>query len=200
MSAYQFVPSPDISTKESITTTWENGFTNEQIDNIIRIGEELSVQEATLGGQKDGEDISRIRNSKTSWIKCNDNTVWLYDSLAYITRQINGQFYDFDLYGFVEDFQYSVYTGSEESHYTWHIDKGFGTPSPRKLSLVLQLSDSSEYEGGDLEFFYASNVERAIKKKGLIYLFPSWIAHRVTPVTSGVRRSLVVWVTGPKFR
>jgi PKHD-type hydroxylase len=162
MSAYQFVPSPDISTKESITTTWENGFTNEQIDNIIRIGEELSVQEATLGGQKDGEDISRIRKSKTSWIKCNDNTVWLYDSLAYIARQINGQFYDFDLYGFVEDFQYTVYTGSEESHYTWHIDKGLGTPSPRKLSLVLQLSDPSEYEGGDLEFFYASNVERAI--------------------------------------
>ena len=110
MSAYQFVPSPDISTKESNTTTWENGFTNEQIENIIRIGEELSVQNATLGGQKDGEDISKIRKSKTSWIKCNDNTVWLYDSLAYIARQINGQFYDFDLYGFVEDFQYTVYT------------------------------------------------------------------------------------------
>lgn len=200
MSAYQFVPSPDLSTRESNLTTWENGFTEEQINNIISIGESFSINDATVGGQKDGEDISKIRKSKTSWIKCNDQTVWLYDSLAYIVRQINGQFYDFDLYGFVEDMQYTVYVGKDESHYTWHIDKGFNSLSPRKLSLVLQLSDPSEYKGGDLEFFYGSNPEKAIKKKGLIYLFPSWMLHRVTPVTSGIRRSLVVWVSGPKFR
>lgn len=200
MSAYQFVPSPDLSTRESTLTTWENGFTDEQIDNIIALGESLASNDATIGGQKEGEDISRIRKSKTSWIKCNEQTVWLYDSLAYIARQINGQFYEFDLYGFVEDMQYTVYNGEEKGHYSWHIDKGCNSLSPRKLSMVLQLSDPSEYVGGDLEFFYSTSPEKAVKKKGLIYLFPSWTLHRVSPVTSGVRRSLVVWISGPKFR
>jgi PKHD-type hydroxylase len=200
MSIYNFAPSPDLATREEITTTWENGFTDSQIDDIIRIGENLSLNDSIIAGQKDGDDMSHIRKSKTSWIKLDGRSEWLYDTLAYIARQINGQFYDFDLSGFVEDMQYTVYNGAENGHYSWHIDKGMLNVSPRKLSMVVQLSDPSEYEGGDLEFFYSSEVMKAKKKKGLVYLFPSWVVHRVTPVTSGVRRSLVVWVAGPKFR
>lgn len=200
MSVYNFAPSPDLTTKEETFAFWENGFTNEQIDKIIEIGESLSPTPATIGKQKKNADISKIRNSKTSWIKLNNDTAWLYESLAFITRQLNGQFFDFDLYGFVEDMQYTVYDGNEEHHYSWHIDKGESTPSPRKLSLVLQLSDPSEYTGGDLELYTASMPYQTIKRKGILYAFPSWVLHRVTPVTSGIRRSLVVWVAGPKFR
>lgn len=199
MSVYFFAPSPDISTGEQTFTTWENGFTDSQINDIIRIGDNLIPQTAKIGGANENEDISQIRKSKTSWIKLNNDTTWLYDSLAYIVRQLNGQFYDFDLDGFVEDFQYTVYDGSGD-HYSWHIDKGLMNGSPRKLSLVLQLSDPSEYTGGDLEFFVAPGPTTAKKQKGIIYAFPSWVLHRVTPVTSGVRRSLVVWVSGPKFK
>jgi PKHD-type hydroxylase len=200
MSVYFFAPPPDISTKEQTFTTWENGFSDSQINDIIRIGDSLIPRNATVGGKKEGEDISEIRKSKTSWIQLNNETNWLYDSLAYVVRQLNGQFYEFNLSGFVEDFQYTVYDGKGD-HYSWHIDKGYANnSSPRKLSLVLQLSDSSEYEGGDLEFFVSPTPTRAIKQKGLIYAFPSWILHRVTPVTSGVRRSLVLWVAGPKFK
>lgn len=200
MSIYNFSPSPDLATREQLTTTWENGFTDAQIDDIIRIGEALAMNDAVVGGQKQGEDISHLRKSKTSWIKLNDETTWLYDSLAYIARQINGQFYEYDLSGFVEDMQYTVYHGDGGDHYSWHIDKGIPQLAPRKLSMVLQLTDPSEYVGGDLEFFYSSTPMKATKKKGLIYVFPSWMVHRVTPVTSGIRRSLVIWVAGPKFR
>ena len=200
MSTYFFAPPPDLSTREMTFTTWENGFTDSQINDIIRIGDSLIPRNATVGGSKDGEDISEIRKSKTSWIALNNDTSWLYDSLAYIVRQLNGQFYDFNLSGFVEDFQYTVYDGSGD-HYSWHIDKGFSNSiSPRKLSIVLQLTDPSEYEGGDLEFYLAPTPVKAKKQKGLLYAFPSWVLHRVTPVTSGIRRSLVVWVSGPKFR
>lgn len=200
MSTYFFAPPPDLSTRESTFTTWENGFSDSQINDIIRIGDSLIPRNATVGGTKEGEDISEIRKSKTSWISLNNDTSWLYDSLAYITRQLNGQFYDFDLSGFVEDFQYTVYDGSGD-HYSWHIDKGFmNSISPRKLSIVLQLTDPSEYEGGDLEFYLAPTPVKAKKQKGLLYAFPSWVLHRVTPVTSGIRRSLVIWVSGPKFR
>jgi PKHD-type hydroxylase len=119
--------------------------------------------------------------------------------MAFITRQLNGQFFDFDLYGFVEDFQYTVYEEGND-HYTWHMDKGKNSTSPRKLSLVLQLSDPSEYDGGDLEIFTGVNTTTLEKKKGIIHAFPSFVMHRVTPVTRGVRRTLVIWVSGPKFK
>ena len=200
MSTYFFAPSPDLSTKEQPFATWENGFNDSQINDIIRIGDSLIPREATVGGHNGELHIeTNIRKSKTSWISLNNETGWLYDSLAYIVRQLNGQFFEFDLDGFVEDFQYTVYDGSGD-HYSWHIDKGSSTISPRKLSIVLQLTDPSEYEGGDLELFTSSTPIVAKKQKGIIYAFPSWILHRVTPVTSGVRRSLVVWVAGPKFR
>jgi PKHD-type hydroxylase len=120
--------------------------------------------------------------------------------MAYIARQLNGQYYRFDLYGFLEDFQYTVYLGGEAGHYDWHIDAGASTVSPRKLSLVLQLSDPSEYEGGELQFMTSSGITTVRKEKGFVVAFPSYTLHRVTPVTSGIRKTIVVWITGPAFR
>jgi PKHD-type hydroxylase len=200
MSLYQFVPSPDLSTRETNLMTWENGFSDSQISQIITIGEECTKTEATVGASGGSlEEVPLIRKSEIGWIGLNDRTSWMYDSLAYISRQINGQFFGFELYGFVEDFQYTIYR-PDGDHYNWHIDKGMINNAPRKLSMVLQLSDPSEYEGGDLQFYVQSEPINAEKKKGLIYIFPSWILHRVTPVTRGTRRSLVVWITGPKFK
>ena len=113
---------------------------------------------------------------------------------------MNGQFFDLDLYGFVEDLQYTTYNSVEEGHYDWHMDKGNLNSSPRKLSMVLQLSDPTEYEGGDLEFMMSKDPIKATKQKGIIYTFPSYILHRVTPVTAGTRKTLVVWLAGPKFK
>lgn len=199
MSAYHFAPCPDLATKEETFATWNNGFSEDNLKKIIEIGEKYTKEEATIGGQKPGQDISRIRQSEVSWIDFNNETSWLYDELAYIVRQLNGQFFEFDLYGFVEHFQYTVYR-PDGDHYDWHMDKGVKSNSPRKLSIVLQLSDPSEYDGGELELFTQVNPVVIKKEKGLICAFPSWIMHRVTPVTRGTRRTLVVWVAGPKFR
>lgn len=201
MSIYNFVPSPDLSCKEETISTWENGFSESQIQEIISIGDSLEKTKATIGGKSNNDEYGNIRESQVSWIGLNDRTSWLYDNLAFIIRQLNGQFFDFNLSGFVEDFQYTVYEANKKSHYNWHMDKGLLNGSaPRKLSLVLQLSDPSEYKGGDLEFMVGPETTVATKKKGLIYVFPSWVMHRVTPVTKGTRRSLVVWAAGPKFR
>jgi PKHD-type hydroxylase len=196
MSVYQFAPSPDKSTNECLHAWWNDGFTAREIKDIISIGDDYALDDATVGtGVKNPE----IRTSKVSWINNNSRTGWLYDRLAWIGRSLNGQFFDLDLYGFVEDFQYTEYTVGH--HYTWHMDKGpESKSSPRKLSLVLLLSDPSEYEGGDLELFTGVNPVALDKKKGIVHAFPSFVMHRVTPVTRGVRRSLVVWIAGPKFR
>jgi PKHD-type hydroxylase len=196
MSVYQFAPSPDKSTNECLHAWWNDGFTSREIKDIIGIGEDYAQSDGTIG---DGDTNDNIRKSKVAWINNNTRTNWLYDRMAFITRNLNGQFFDFDLYGFVEDFQYTVY-GEGNDHYTWHMDKGKNTTSPRKLSLILQLSDPSEYDGGDLEIFTGVNTTTLEKKKGIIHAFPSFVMHRVTPVTRGVRRTLVIWVSGPKFR
>lgn len=198
MSAYHLSPSPDLSSKEQNYATWNDAFSESEVSNIKQIGDGLA---SDVAGVENNELIEDLRKSKVGWIALNNNTNFIYDKLAYVSRQLNGQFFDFDLYGFVEDFQYTVYNGSGNDHYTWHMDKGNLNSSPRKLSLVMQLSDPSEYEGGDLELWLGGDAPITIeKKKGMIVAFPSFILHRVTPVTRGTRKSLVVWVTGNKFR
>ena len=196
MSVYQLAQSPPISTREQTFATWENGFTDEQINEIIKLGDSLPLAPATLG---DASVNDKVRISETGWMELNPETTFIYDALAYISRQLNGQFFDFDLFGFVEHLQYTVYRDNG-GHYDWHTDRGDMNLSPRKLSLVLQLSDPSEYEGGDLELFTGLEPTKVEKRKGLVVAFPSFTLHRVTPVTSGTRRSLVVWLSGPKFR
>lgn len=199
MSVYQLLPPPAFIGEENYAT-WNDGFTTEQLDEIVSICDGYPKQEASVGTK--GEVESTVRKTEVSWIDYNANTGFIYDGLGNIARQLNGQFFNLDIWGFQEHLQYTVY-GNEESHYTWHMDRGMSRNSgsaPRKLSLVMQLSDPSEYEGGDLQIFTQAEPITIEKKRGLIVAFPSFVMHRVTPVTSGIRKTMVVWLTGPSFR
>ena len=99
----------------------------------------------------------------------------------------------------VEAVQFGKY--GEGDFYGWHIDNGVkGSEYPqRKLSITLQLSDASEYEGGDFQI-HSSKLSTLPKEKGLVIAFPSYSLHQVTPVTKGSRKSLVVWLCGKPFQ
>lgn len=183
---------------EDVWAIWNNGFSEAEIADVIKLGEARRKGEAVVSSE--GVEDHIIRQSKVSWIEQSEETVWLYDKIGWIARQLNGQFFRFNLDGFAESFQYTTYD-QEGSHYDWHMDKGIsnGLP-PRKLSFVLQLSDPSEYEGGDLEIMAGKIVEKVEKKRGLVTAFPAWVLHRVTPITKGTRRTLVVWSCGPAFK
>jgi PKHD-type hydroxylase len=200
MSNYIFSPSPTYGTDDHPYVFWESGFSEEDVSKIIALGDSLAIQPAVTGDMKPGEDISAVRRSRVSWMGLNSDTTWLYDKVAHIMRRLNAQYYQYDLYGFVEHFQYTIYESNELGHYEWHIDSTVSAPSPRKLSFVLQLSDPSEYEGGDLQLMYSKDLTTIKKEKGFVVAFPSHMLHRVTPVTSGTRRTLVVWAAGPAFR
>jgi PKHD-type hydroxylase len=94
--------------------------------------------------------------------------------------------------------QFTRYQAPGE-HYEWHIDRGMQTGT-RKLSLSLQLSDPDDYEGGDLEMWFGGEPTKASRERGMMTFFPSYVMHRVTPVTKGVRYSLVCWISGPPFK
>lgn len=96
-------------------------------------------------------------------------------------------------------------------HFAWHIDNGVDAPpyGSRKLSFSIQLSASTSYTGGDLEFAlyhpdYGSQTlqaqRQAARVRGTLILFPAFHMHRVTPVTQGRRDALVGWLHGPPFR
>lgn len=196
MPNYIFTPSPLSDESQPFYTFWEDGFTSDELKNIDSLCRKAVLKQATVG---DTNELKNLRRSEVGWVDCNEETEWLYARVAHITRSLNSKYYNFDLYGIVEPFQYTVYDGKNLGHYEWHVDTTVSS-SPRKMSFVLQLSDPSEYEGGELQLMFSNEATVMKKQRGHSVVFPSYMLHRVTPVTSGIRRTLVMWVSGPAFK
>ena len=123
---------------------------------------------------------------------------WIYQKFAQLAISCNNERYWFDLLGFHQELQLTQYIQGD--FFDWHLDFGAGEISARKLSMTVQLTDPETYEGGDLQFMINKEVINAPKEKGTIIIFPSFIMHRVTPITRGMRQSIVGWVSGPPYR
>jgi PKHD-type hydroxylase len=111
----------------------------------------------------------------------------------------NKEMWQFDIPSILDVVQYTQYY-ENGGHYDWHTDTGPHPFNTRKISITVQLSDPNEYEGGDLELKLGNQTSKMPKEKGCAVLFPSYILHRVTPVTKGIRKSLVLWVGGSVFK
>ena len=98
--------------------------------------------------------------------------------------------------------QVQLATYEEGMHYNWHVDTFLlsGKPHDRKVTVVCLMNDPSEFEGGELQLNVNGQILEAQLKKGSVIVFPSYILHRVTPVTKGVRKSAVMWLNGPAFK
>jgi PKHD-type hydroxylase len=177
---------------------WENAFAAAELDRIIAYGDGLARETAGLFVEQG--DVARKRITQVAWMERRDDTAWLYRRLEEIVQRLNLQFYKYAIDGLRERLQYTVYEQAEGGHYDWHVDHGAATPAPRKLSLSLQLTDPGSYEGCDLELSYGDGVKQVPRSRGTLIAFPSYVLHRVTPILSGTRKSLVSWVSGPDFR
>ena len=191
-------------------------------DDIIKYGLSQAETMARTGGYGDREltkqeikDMKRKRNSDLVWL----NDAWIYKEIQPYVNQANrnaGWNFEWD---FSESCQFTKYKLNQ--YYDWHCDswdkpydklntKEYG--KIRKLSMTCQLTDGSEYEGGELEFDFRNydphmrdeskhlRQAREILPKGSIIVFPSFVWHRVKPVTKGVRYSLVMWSLGYPFK
>jgi PKHD-type hydroxylase len=176
--------------------TWVEELDDYMIDHIINIGSNEKQHNGTLAGIDNELSVdNKIRESKVSFIRDKeiDELIWKY------VNEANNQAFGFDINnGF--DVQYTRYLGKDKGFYTWHSDNDYTRDSfiDRKLSIVIQLTDPSEYEGGSFEFKFGK-VE-GFDKKGSVLVFPSFLEHRVNPITKGERNSLVSWIEGPHFR
>lgn len=179
---------------------WEGAFTEQELNWLQQQAKEAK-QNAQVGGGGVGGLNKDIRRSQVSWLQNSTDTKWVFEKLAYVTSQLNTEHFGFDLTGFGEALQLTNYDQSENGMYGWHQDYGSqGVRISRKLSLVLQLANPADYEGGELQVMTTGQPANIPKQRGLIAVFPSYVLHQVTPVTQGSRQSLVAWVSGPAFK
>jgi PKHD-type hydroxylase len=181
-------------------------FTEEECLQIIEAGQMAGLEDSLIS---DGSGSDAIRKSKSSFLRPFDNNLWFFERIMSAANWANELFFQFDLYGF-SSAQYTEY-GSEGDFYGWHKDLLFNpnaadlqsTIQSRKLSASVILSHRDEYLGGEfhVERDPENNAVTAIPQNiGSIIFFPSFVDHQVTPVTYGTRKSLVIWIEGPKFK
>jgi PKHD-type hydroxylase len=158
------------------------------------------VTEAGVDGIS-GDIDNPLRKNRVSWLNSSDPAQhWIFHRLLDLIMDVNRS-YRYDLM-FLESLQFTIYD-QQGDHYGYHTDfnpEGLGG-NIRKISFSLQLSNESDYQGGDLEMMICDTGKfNAVKDQGSVTFFPSYTMHRVTPITHGVRDSLVGWVMGPPFK
>lgn len=180
---------------------WEGFLLDEEINFILSLPEWLDTKAAKIG-TNEGEINNLIRETNVCWMTPNANNIHIWNKLSQVVSEVNAQFFRFNLTGFYEPAQLGLYTADKQSHYGWHTDASIKDRKvPRKLSMSLMLSDPSEFEGGELQVKIDNDTPITLEqKRGRVWFFPSYILHRVTPVTKGTRRSLVLWIGGPEFK
>ena len=141
----------------------------------------------------------QVRDSHIFWLRSDTKIEWLYERFHYLVRELNSNYFEYELDGKDKTFQLTRYDVGD--YYSWHVDLGAGPTSRRKLSMTIQLSDPGDYDGSELQFFFSEqNIPVAHKEQGSMTVFPSWMTHQVAPTKSGTRWSLVGWFEGPPFR
>jgi|TARA_R100001530_G_scaffold6519_3_gene7583 PKHD-type hydroxylase len=194
-------------------------------DRIIQLGLQQTKQQALTGGfgdrdltkqplkKKELSTLKKKRNSHITWLE----HPWIYSELGPYIHEANekaGWNFQWD---WSEPCQFTKYKLNQ--HYDWHCDswtEPYNTPDNlgfhgkiRKLSVALSLSDPKDYKGGDFEFDFRNKDPdkkrhvvkcKELKTKGSIVIFPSFVWHRVKPVTKGKRYSLVMWNLGHPFK
>lgn len=183
-----------------------NALSHETVDQIVQILQDEPLHRGVV--KENGQSIAftednEVRKSNVAFLdKQKHNSI--FNLLYQYAVESNKMAYGFDIKS-VEDVQFTVYDGTENGFYDWHIDTWWGNPtmSDRKISMTVQLSNREDYKGGDFEIKgidFSPEDKIRVKNKGAIITFPSFLEHRVTPVTEGKRMSLVAWVQGDKFK
>ncbi len=172
---------------------------------IIAYAQNNKPVQATVG-HGGSNTVHPMRSSTVRWLDSADpNLAALNAKLRKCLLEANTKMFGVDYQDFYE-LQFTEYPATTNGHYDWHEDNCW-KPSPdkanpwdRKLSLVVQLSAPESYAGGKLEFDRDPLAEGQFVNQGDIIVFPSINRHRVTPVTAGLRYSLVTWAVGPRWK
>ena len=171
-------------------------------DAITEIGESVLPQIGQIGDPDNSDTNTEFRNSSISWI---DPTSWVAGLCAHFFNAANVNSKWNIALDYTESPQFTEY--QQGQFYAFHTDSQVARKKDglqRKLSLSIQLTEKTEYEGGVLRFknFGEEEIytEPAFEHKGSVIVFPSHVQHEVTKITKGTRKALVTWCHGPEWR
>jgi len=196
-----FIPPSQDPQRDSVSYAFlDDVFTAEELKMIESLGEKLRLSNADIATTS-GKDVvnNKTRKNKLGWIHVSKETEFIYSKISRATAALNARYFGLNISGMYEPLQYTLYNESGD-HYGWHVDLHPQTFVPRKLSVVVMLSESREFKGGDLQLMTEQEPTTLENKKGRAYVFPSYVLHRVVPVTQGTRKTIVAWVGGEKFK
>ena len=195
---------------QKVTSNWNTFyyFKNVFNDQMIRELETMVHQNykfskgrtgvAELGNDTDSYETN---NRDIAYIRPADHSKWLYDLLSPMMFEANENAFHFDIDTVTDPIHYVIYP-EDGGHLDWHMDVGAFDVNRRKLSMTVQLSDSSEYDGGEFEIWMGGKdgFVTLPREKGDVIIFPTFLMHRVKPITRGQRKVLVFWMGGRPFR
>lgn len=190
---------------------YDGAFNGDEIEKLCEQMSKQTLKKGIIARDLDKKTSEVFSEEKTGLSRSSDvcflfhthEVDWIFERFNHAIKTLNDRYFNFDLYGY-DVFQYSEYKAEDLGCYDFHTDIALGgKPSVefRKLSLVMLLNEPEvDFEGGEFEIRIGQEATKMPLKKGRILIMPSFIAHRVKIVTKGTRKSIVLWVTGPKFR
>jgi PKHD-type hydroxylase len=172
---------------------WDKQLDKEFCNSLLT---QIKWEEAKTAGINQDQVNKEIRKTDIVWVSAMSPIGCISEVYAQVANDAAG--WNFAVLPPVKE-QVQIARYSVGSFYDWHTDSYFSKNKiQRKLSISIQLNDSSEFAGGQLEFI--DSEEQPVMEQGSIIVFPSTIKHRVTPVTEGTRYSAVTWINGPPFK
>jgi len=171
--------------------------TKTQCEMLRQDAEVIGMKRATVM-KKDGTTRrSFARSCSSCWVPMATHYKWLYSIVNELTMAVNAEHYRFDITG-VQQLQILKYNPLQQ--FWWHYDTYTSEAPVRKMTMVVNLSDPSEYLGGGLQVKADLENARFIRDQGAGCWFPSYIEHRARAPIWGTRWVLVAWLTGPSWR
>tara|TARA_R100000329_G_scaffold138152_1_gene119481 strand:+ start:82 stop:654 length:573 start_codon:yes stop_codon:yes gene_type:complete len=169
-------------------------FSKEECSKIIKYGKKQKSEKATTFSKV----LDMRKNTNICWLSPDQEIDWVFQRLTSVILNLNEKYFKFNLFALNEPLQFTHYH-RKGACYKKHVDKAYNQ-SVRKLSISVQLSDESSYDGCELHLHNDEHPHVAKKDLGSLTAFPSYTLHEVTSLKKGERFALVTWVTGEGFK
>lgn len=190
-------------------SNWNNFyyFKNVFNDQAIReletmVHEKYPFSKGRTGVRELGNDTDsyKTNNRDIAYMEPAPHTKWLYDTLFPLVLEANNNLFHFDIDVVTDPIHYVIYP-EDGGHLDWHMDVGAFGVNKRKIATTVQLSDPTEYDGGEFEIWFGGEQSVVVpREKGDVICFPAFCMHRVRPIKRGRRKALVFWTGGRPFR
>ena len=171
-----------------------------ELEDMVHTNYQFSKGRTGIAELGSDTDSYRTNNRDIAYITPMPHSKWLYDLLFPLALEANEKLFHFDIDIVTDPIHYVIYP-EDGGHLDWHMDTGAYGVNKRKIAMTVQLSDPSEYEGGEFEIWFGGQQSVVVpREKGDVICFPAFCMHRVRPITKGQRKCLVFWTGGRPFR